>query len=203
VRSRAPALERPGRGRGRDRAHSVAWHRCPSAALAGSVRTNPACGPEQGPARANACFPAARSGHSAALIGKAWACWSALPGTPARAGATSSPARCSFATIKASAIPSLSFLMASTGKAGPIRASRPSLAPSPARPGAVPGSSLWRDLTAHPLRAVTIRSVCGSATPARNPRQVRAEVLHLIGPPGTGILSVALSSPRGGSYQLS
>jgi hypothetical protein len=53
--------------------------------------------------------------------------------------------------------------------------------------------------------AVTIRSVCGSATPARNPRQVRAEVLHLIGPPGTGKshLSVALSSPRGGSYQLS
>jgi two-component system cell cycle response regulator CtrA len=34
-------------------------------------------------------------------------------------------------------------------------------APSPAPPGVVPGSSPWRDVTAHHLRTATIRSVRG------------------------------------------
>src|SRR5262249_26840839 len=48
----------------------------------------------------------------------------------------------------------------STGRARPIRASQPSPAPSPARPGVVPGSLPSRGATARHLRAA-LRSVPG------------------------------------------
>ena len=49
--------------------------------------------------------------------------------------ASSNPARCWFASIRASATPSRSGARASTGRGRGIRASRRSHAPSPARPG--------------------------------------------------------------------
>ena len=59
----------------------------------------------------------------------------------ARPVASSNPAPCSFANTKASATPSRSSATASTGREPPIRASRRSRAPSPARPGAAPAFS--------------------------------------------------------------
>src|SRR5438876_5505031 len=67
-------------------------------------------------------------------------------------------ARCWFATIRASATPSPSRPMASTGRARRIRASLPLHAPLPGPPGVVPASSPWRLVTAQP-RPATIREV--------------------------------------------
>ena len=56
----------------------------------------------------------------------------------ARPGVSSSPASCWCATIRVSATALPSRPMASTGRARRMRASPPSPAPSPARPGAAP-----------------------------------------------------------------
>jgi hypothetical protein len=87
----------------------------------------------------------------------------------ARHGAASSPARCSFAIITASATPSPSRPMDLTGRGRPIRASRPSRAPSPAPPGVVRGSSPWRDY----LRTARIRRGRGQAARAPRPHRTR------------------------------
>jgi hypothetical protein len=73
-------------------------------------------------------------------------------------GAGSNPARCSFATITVSAIPSPSQPMGLSGRARLMPASPPSPALSPARPGVAPGSSPF-DLTAL-LTAAIIGKVC-------------------------------------------
>ena len=84
--------------------------------------------------------------------------------------------RCSFATITASATPSPSRPMALTGRARPIRASRPSPAPSLVPPGVVPGSSPWREATAHRLRTALIRRGRGQAAIAPRPESNKASL---------------------------
>src|SRR6266508_6565200 len=73
-----------------------------------------------------------------------------------------------------------------TGRARPMPASPQSPAPSPARPGVVPGSLPSRHLTAH-LHAPITRKVCvGAARTAARPRFVlmtedKAALLKIVG----------------------
>ena len=104
------------------------------------VRTQAACGSEQGPAGSHDC---ARL-QERAFGGLDRDSLRFLESLARRGGppvASSNPAPCWFASIKASATPSRSRATASTGREQHIPASRRSPAPSPAPPGAARGSS--------------------------------------------------------------